>query len=181
MRNTEMGKFVTPITAGSPGGSGDILSDVQAGFFPALPLVPVELMFKIISFFRYYMSLGAEKEALVNIYWDKVTPGYFVDVPKQVVTKASVNSRISEDLNDDRYIHYMDIHSHNSMRGFFSNIDDRDERATRLYTVIGHLDRCLPEIKTRFSNGGTFHEIDPATVFERIELSFPNAWTENVS
>jgi len=135
MRKTEMGKFITPVVG------SDMLSDVRAGFFPALPLIPVDLMFQIISFFRYYMSLGSEKEALVNIYWDKVNPGYFVDVPKQVVTKASVNSEISDDLTDDRYIHFMDIHSHNSMRAFFSHIDDRDERATRLYTVIGHLDK----------------------------------------
>ena len=177
MRKTEMGKFITPISG------SDILSDVRAGFIPALPLIPVELMFKIISFFRYFMNLGAEgaeKEALVNVYWDKVNHGFFVDVPKQVVTKASVNSEISDDYADDRYIHYMDIHSHNSMRAFFSHIDDRDERATRLYSVIGNLDKYLPDIKTRFSNGGTFHEIDPAIVFERVECSFPTAWTENV-
>ena len=174
MRKTEMGKFITPITG------SDMLSDMRAGFIPALPLVPVELMFKVISFFRHYMSLGTEKEALVNIYWDKVNPGFFVDVPKQVVTKASVDSQISDNYADGRYIHYMDIHSHNNMKAFFSNIDDRDERATRLYTVIGHLDRYLPDIKTRFSNGGTFHQIDPAIVFERIECSFPIAWTENV-
>ena len=113
--------------------------------------------------------------------WDKINPGYFVDVPKQVVTKASVHSQISDDYTNDRYIHFMDIHSHNSMKAFFSSIDDRDERATRLYTVIGHLDKYLPDIKTRFSNGGTFHEIDPSEVFERVETSFPDTWTENVS
>jgi len=175
MRKTEMGKFITPTTG------GDMLDHVRAGFIPALPPVPAELMFKIISFFRYFMGLGSEKEALVNIYWDKVNPGYFVDVPKQIVSKASVNSEINNDLTDERYIHFMDIHSHNSMRAFFSPIDDADEKATRLYTVIGNLDKYLPDIKTRFSNGGTFHEIDPSEVFERIEMSFPIAWTENVS
>jgi len=175
MRKTEMGKFITPITG------SNMLSDVRAGFTPALPLIPAELMFKIISFFRYYMGLGAEREALVNIYWDKVNRGYFVDVPKQIVTKASVDSEMNDDFSCDRYIHFMDVHSHNSMKAFFSAIDDTDEKATRLYTVIGRLDKCLPDIKTRFSNGGTFHEIDPAEVFERIEMSFPIVWTENVS
>jgi len=84
-------------------------------------------------------------------------------------------------LTDERYIHFMDVHSHNSMRAFFSPIDDADEKATRLYTVIGNLDKYLPDIKTRFSNGGTFHEIDPSEVFEQVECSFPIAWTENVS
>ena len=174
IRNTNMGKFVTPITG------SDMLDNVQAGFIPALPLIPMELIVTVMTFFRHYMRLGGETEALVNVYWDKVNPGYFVDVPKQVVTKASVNSQINADLTDERYIHYMDIHSHNSMKAYFSGIDDSDERATRLYTVIGHLDKYLPDIKTRFSNGGEFFEIDPADVFERVELSFPVEWTDNV-
>jgi hypothetical protein len=56
---------------------------------------------------------------------------------------------------------------------FFSKEDDRDEKATRLYTVIGRLDRYAPEIKTRISNGGTFLEIAPAEVFEHLDVSFP--------
>jgi len=175
IRNTDIGRFTTPA------GKCDSLDDVKAGFLRTLPLIPAEMMFKIISFFRYFMSLGSEQEALVNIYWDKCNPGFFIDVPKQIVSKASVDSEISNDLSDDRFIHYMDIHSHNSMKASFSSIDDRDERATRLYTVIGNLDKYLPDIKTRFSNGGTFHEIEPSEVFEHIETSFPIAWTENVS
>jgi len=174
IRRAEMGKFITPVVG------CDLLSDVRAGFNPALPRVPMELIFKVISFFRYYMNLGAEKEALVNIYWDKVNPGYFVDVPKQVVTKASVESQINDDYTDDRYIHFMDIHSHNSMKAFFSPTDNADEKATRLYTVIGNLHEYFPDIKTRISNGGKFLDIDPLEVFEFEDCSFPVKWTENV-
>ena len=44
IRNTEMGKFITPIAAGSSGGSSDMLSDVRAGFIPALPLIPMDII-----------------------------------------------------------------------------------------------------------------------------------------
>jgi hypothetical protein len=74
----------------------------------------------------------------------------------------------------------MDIHSHNRMKAFFSGIDDKDERATRLYTVIGRLDKYFPDIKTRISNGGKFHDIDPIEVLEFVDSSFPLKWSVNV-
>jgi len=67
------------------------------------------------------------------------------------------------------------------MRAFFSATDDEDEKGTRLYTVIGCLDKYFPEIKTRISNGGKFHEIDPAEVFEYIAKPFPHEWTTKVT
>jgi hypothetical protein len=160
IRNTEMGKFITPVV------DCELLSYVRAGFVPALPPIPMDLMVQVISFFRHYMQNGVEQEALVNVYWDKVNPGFFIDTPKQTVTKASVVGVVSDKYACDRYIHYMDIHSHNSMRAFFSPTDDRDEKATRLYSVIGNLDRYFPDIKTRFSNGGKYWSIYPEQVFE---------------
>jgi len=103
-----------------------------------------------------------------------------VDAPEQTVTKASVESHVNLDYAHKRYIHFMDIHSHNSMEAFFSAIDDKDEKATRLYTVIGRLDKYLPDVKTRISNGGKFHEIDPSEVFEMIARPFPGEWKNNV-
>jgi hypothetical protein len=66
------------------------------------------------------------------------------------------------------------------MDAFFSHVDDRDEKATRLYTVVGRLNRCVPEVKTRISNGGKFLEIDSAEVIEQIGAPFPKEWEEKV-
>ena len=174
IRNTDMGKFVTPVDG------CDLLSDVRAGFSPALPLIPMRLMMEIISFCRYYMRNGSEQEVLANIYWDKQTQEYIVDAPEQTVTKASVESSENPNYAEERYVHFMDIHSHNSMKAFFSPIDDRDEKATRLYTVIGRLDQYFPDVKTRISNGGKFQEIDPAEVFELVARPFPDEWKSKV-
>jgi PRTRC genetic system protein A len=179
IRNTKMGRFVTPIAADSPGGC-DLLSDVRAGFTPALPRIPMNLMLQIISFFRSYMSDAWEREVLINIYWDQQTRAYVVDAPEQTVTKASVDSHENLAYVDDRYIHYMDIHSHNSMKAFFSEIDDRDEKATRLYTVVGHLNEYFPDVKTRISNGGKFLYIEPSEVFETVAAPFPDEWKDRV-
>lgn len=174
IRNTEMGKFITQTT------ECDMLSEVQAGFTPALPLIPMDMMMRIVAFFRYYMQNGVEKEALLNVYYDTHSKEFFIDAPEQTVAKASVDSKISEEYANERYIHYMDIHSHNSMKAFFSAVDDNDEKATRLYAVIGNLHEYFPDIKIRISNGGKFCEIDPAEVFELVARPFPNEWKENV-
>lgn len=175
IRDTEMGRFATPVSG------CELLSDVQAGFTPALPRIPAEMMMQILAFFRHFVQNGCENEALLNIYWDKEAQEFIVDAPEQVVTKISVDSQISEKFSSDRYIHYMDIHSHSTMGAFFSPVDDHDEKATRLYTVVGRLDGCVPEIKTRISNGGKFLEIDPAEVFEFSGVSFPDEWKGHVT
>jgi hypothetical protein len=177
IRNTALGRFTTPVVG------CEMLSDVRAGYFPApdIPRIPMNLLMRIIGFFRYFTNQEANSEALVNIYWDKEAKEFAVDTPEQIVSKISVHSNTNPDYLDERYIHFMDIHSHNSMKAFFSATDDQDEKATRLYTVIGRLDKYFPEIKTRISNGGKFHEIDPGEVFELIGLPFPDEWREKVN
>ncbi len=176
MRRSELGEFIAPkhkITE---------FSEVRAGFRPALPRIPQELLRSIIGFFRSQMESGAEFEALVRIYWDRKEQKFVPFVPKQRVTKDRVTVRLTdEDLPDDtRYLYYADIHSHNSMKAVFSAIDDMDERGTRLYLVIGRLDRFFPEISARISCGGSFVPIEPSLVLEGLDGSFPAEWSGKV-
>ena len=174
IRKTDIGKFITPVEG------CDMLSEVKPGFISGLPLIPSKLVMKIFAFFRHFVTEDSENEALLNIYWDKENKEFVADAPQQVATKTSVDTHLNEKFADERYIHYMDIHSHNTMSAFFSSVDDRDEKATRLYTVIGKLNEQAPEIKTRISNGGKFLNIDPAQVFEIADFSFPKEWEDNV-
>lgn len=175
MRKTEMGEVIAP--------KSNVVEfeEVRAGFIPALPLIPRELMGQIISFFRNFMNEGNEYEALVNIYWDREDKEFFAFVPKQKTSKASVNTVLDgERPSEDRYYHYADIHSHNSMAAKFSSIDDADEKATRLYMVVGKLDQFYPEITARVSCGGTFLKIDPHMVVESVGEEFPVEWLDQV-
>ena len=175
LRKTELGEFVAP--------KDNVVEfpQVRAGFTPALPLIPASLLSQVISFFRCYMNEKAEFEALVHILWDKKLGQFVVHVPPQEVSKARINADLSRDgLDETRYLHYMDIHSHNSMAAKFSPVDDQDERATRLYAVVGRLDQFFPEITVRMSCGGTYFELDPALVFESLGAVFPREWRENV-
>lgn len=178
MHKTEQGEFIAP--------KHKIIDfqAVAAGFTPALPLIPLSLMRQIIAFFRSFMAEhGQEYEALALIYWDKWKEEYLAYVPKQNVSKAGIHASLQENPYDDesRYIHYADIHSHNSMEAFFSSIDDADERGTGIYMVLGHLDHFYPEIAARICCGGSFVDIDPSTVVEGLEEPFPPEWCTEVS
>lgn len=175
MRKTEMGEVIVPKS------SVVDFEEGRAGFTPALPLIPRELMGQIIAFFRDLMHDGTEYEALVNLYWDRKAGDFLAFVPKQKATKASVNTVPGGECPiEERYYHYADIHSHNSMAAQFSSIDDADEKATRLYMVIGRLDQFYPEITARVSCGGTFLEIDPRTVVESVDEEYPMGWLDQV-
>ena len=175
LRKTELGEFVAP---------KDKVIDFQqirAGFTPALPLIPLELLQQIISFFRCFMESGKEFEALAHILWDKEAEEFTVHIPRQDVSKARIDADLSRDtLPEGRYLHYADIHSHNSMEAKFSFVDDQDEQATRIYIVLGRLDRFFPDISVRMSCGGTYQELNPGTVIEGLGAVFPREWRDNV-
>lgn len=117
---------------------------------------------------------------MVNLLWDRQDEKYAIHVPNQVVSKASVKAAPSE-IGEERYLHVADIHSHNIMSARFSATDNEDEKATRLYIVIGKLDRYFPEICVRISNGGKFHQINPSDILEGLEVSYPSEWHTRVT
>ena len=176
LRKNELGEFIAP--------KHNIkeFSNVRAGFRPALPPIPSKIIGQIISFFRCFMDEKWEYEALAQIYWDRKREEFVPFIPKQSVSKASVHVSMEHNtLSEDRYLHYADIHSHNSMAALFSATDDRDERPTGLYIVIGHLDHFYPDISVRVSCGGSFHSIDPSLVLEGIGEEFPLEWIDQVT
>lgn len=177
MRKTELGEFIAPKNNVSD------FQQVRAGFTPALPKIPLELIGRIVSFFRSFMEDGEEYEAMAQIFWDKAREEFFAYVPKQTVCKDEIEADLRGCPYDDedRYLCYADIHSHNSMDAFFSGKDDQDERGTGLYFVVGKLHRFFPDLKARISCGGSFVPIDPATVIEGLEQTFPEEWRRCVT
>ena len=177
LRKMEQGEFIAP--------KKNVVdfSEVRAGFSPALPKIPAELMGQIIAFFRAFMTENGENEAFAQIYWDKAEKRFFAYVPKQSVCKEEVEADLHDCPYDDeeRYLCYADIHSHNSMDAFFSGKDDQDERSTGLYLVLGKLDKFYPDVKARIFCGDSFVSIDPNIVMEGLEQPFPKEWLTQVS
>ena len=175
LRKNALGEFIAP--------KDNVVEfeQIRAGFTPALPLIPQSLLRQVISFFRCYMHEGEEFEAMVHILWDVEREEFTVHIPEQSVSKARIDADLRGDaLPEGRYLHYADIHSHNSMEAKFSAVDDQDEKATRLYVVVGCLDSFFPEISVRMSCGGVYQALDPAEVFEGIGEPFPSHWQEHV-
>lgn len=175
MRKTEMGEFIVP--------ANNVVefSEVRAGFQPALPRIPQKLMGQVISLFRSLISGRQELEAVALIYWDREKKEFLLHIPRQTASKAHVGFQMDEDMpSEDRYLLYADIHSHNSMAATFSSEDDKDEKATRLYVVVGKLDQFYPRISARISCGGSYLEVDPSDVIEGIGEAFPEAWLKQI-
>ena len=175
IRNEEMGRFITPA------GTTEGLSEITAGFIPALPLIPNHQLQQIISFFRSFLTTAGNYEAIANIFWDREEQVFVTSIPKQSVERVRADSILSAFTDTNRYLHYMDIHSHNVMNAKFSAIDNIDEKATRLYGVVGCLNSYFPRIKVRLSNGGKYKEIDPALVLEPYWEDYPDEWDEQVT
>lgn len=175
MRRNEIGTFVAPSLHIAE------LEDIRAGFQMSLPRLPANLLTQIIAFFRRVcVDCGRDVEALVNVLWDRETGGYVLHVPPQRIDKASVETDLSAQPDPSRYLHVMDVHSHNTMAARFSRTDDADEQATRLYMVIGRLDRYYPDIRCRFACGGRHVEIPAEQVCERTDVPFAPEWLEAV-
>ena len=115
MRRNELGQFITP-SAGNR-----MLCEAEAGFIPALPPIPFKQLLEIIIFFKMMAADGCN-EALANIYWDKEEKIYITDIPPQTFTPVSVKGETNPNYDNDRYIHVMDIHSHNTMGAFFPQL-----------------------------------------------------------
>ena len=173
VRNNQIGTFIAEADSVS------LFSKVRAGFIPALPKIPYSILSEIIAFFKTFVTEKSENEAMANIYWSFEDEKYRVHVPKQTVTKASVDTNLP-DIDEEKFLLVMEVHSHNTMEAVFSRTDNKDEIATRLYTVIGRLDKVFPDMTTRISVGGKHLVIDPAIVFDGIGGEFPEKWKEAV-
>ena len=175
MRRNEIGIFIAPSLHIAE------LEDIRAGFQMSLPRLPANLLTQIIAFFRRVcVDYGRDVEALVNVLWDREAGEYVLHVPPQRIDKASVETDLSAQPDPTRYLHVMDVHSHNTMAARFSRTDDADEQATRLYMVIGRLDRYYPDIRCRFACGGRHVEIPAEQVCERTDAPFAPEWLEAV-
>lgn len=59
----------------------------------------------------------------------------------------------------------MDIHSHGTMKAFFSGTDNDDEQGLRLYMVVGRLDTLILELEMRVGVYGYFGPVKFEEVF----------------
>lgn len=174
LRRNEIGEFTVPAN------NIKEFDDLDSGFKFLLPKIPAHIFSKVMGFFKS-ISDNLHFEALVHILYDAEEKEYLIKVPKQKISNASVDSVTTEPY-PERYIHVMDIHSHNIMPAVFSDIDNRDEKETRLYAVAGRFDRTFPEITVRAGCAGKYIQLAPEEVFEgNFFGEYPKEWNDSIS
>jgi len=171
-RENEIGVFVTPVEK-APG-----LDPVADGFHMKLPRLPIQILWQIIGFFRS-VNDKMKTEVMVQVFWNREKKVYFIYVPKQEVSSAHVDFTHDKDL-ERKHLWVADIHSHNTMGASFSGTDDKDEKAARIYGVIGKIDEAFPEMSWRISSGHGVMDVDLSDVFD-VDYAFPKEWNKNVT
>lgn len=146
-------------------------------FQPFIERAPKEMFEQILECFKYIVG-KTNDELLIIIYYDTIEKTHIMDIVKlQLVTGASVKYAYNKKYEmDDRYIKYLEIHSHNTMAAGFSGTDNQDESNRTMYYcgVIGKIDGDSNifnvDQKFRIWTGTKFQLIPPSEVFEGLEL-----------
>lgn len=144
VRQTQAGQFVARVETGR---------DIREGFVMRTPPIPVRVLGKVVHSFRN----NPETELMANICHGR--GGYYVEWPDQEGTSSTVSAAGRMETDEDFIV--LQIHSHGTMRAFFSGTDDADEVRTGLYGVVGRCDQDRPEIMLRYSVGGTYRLLGP--------------------
>lgn len=95
-------------------------------------------------------------ERYLAVTWQQ--DGYHIWQPQQKISAARVEYEAMDDV-------VLDLHSHGTMRAFFSTQDDRDEQGFKLYGVVGRL-QDQPTIRLRVGIYGYYGQVKFGDVFD---------------
>lgn len=154
--------------------------------------IPYIFLQQIVRFFVDVSNKKYQSEAMIQIFYHIENEEYVLYCPEQSISKTRVSYQQNSDFTSSKdYIYVMDIHSHNTMSAFFSGTDDANEQETRLYGVVGRVDKETPDILLRSSMEGNFTLLPLSTAFELPEgyqlenlpfpdVSYPKEWMEAI-
>lgn len=171
IRENEIGIF-SAVTKKVPG-----LEPVKEGLNMKLPKIPLRILLQIIKFFKD-VNAKHETEAIIQIFWNRKKKEYFCYCPRQEASGASVDFKRDKE-KEKKCLLVADVHSHNDMDAFFSFTDDKDEKETRLFGVVGNVDEPMPKIQFRASSGNSSIEVSLNDIFE-LEDEYPKFWLKQV-
>ena len=139
------------------------LEPLHHSFQLNVPRMPTRLLDTILSDARRARRTdeGRPDNGLNEVLYQFHHHGQTVQVkkPPQQATAVSVLAPGSHDANI-----LCDLHSHGNMSAFFSQTDDADEQAAKLYAVMGKLD-TVPEMRLRVGVYGYWLALPVTAVF----------------
>jgi PRTRC genetic system protein A len=132
--------------------------------YPRIPLPAVAYMLE-----RARAAKDAEGrpvEILYHLYFDQGAHKWQLVLPEQEQSATScrpVGSALGPGGSYERA--FIEVHSHHSMRAFFSGTDDADEQGFRVYGVLGTIFE-RPTLRLRIGVYGQFFEVSASYFFE---------------
>lgn len=129
--------------------------------------LPINILKSTVNLFKDIMKTMNNSESMVQIFLDTENNKYLIYVPEQYVSGASIRFLHNQEYqNNEKLLWVLDIHSHNTMNAFFSGGDDRDEKSTRIYGVLGQLDREEYASKWRAGCDGKYFNLSIDDIFD---------------
>jgi PRTRC genetic system protein A len=135
-----------------------------------VPKVPAKMFLDILEWFRVVYQ-KYKTEVYVRIYWNKIRQEFFFWIPKQIISGALVEWDIEHDNfpSDKDNILVVQAHSHHTMTGRFSAVDDADHRNLEsIHLVIGDIFKIYPTYQIRFALGNKKVDLNLEDVFEPL-------------
>ena len=168
MRKSPMGTFVVPVEKVDFTKYG-LTKTCETQFIPDytdIPKIPCGVLEQVIYLYReIYKTI--ESEVYCAIVWDRVKKDFFIHVPIQEVSAATISyTNTPEIYSNPDLVVVMDIHSHNVMNAFFSATDLADEMATRFFGVIGKINDAKPAMVVRAAANGIDVPLQIADIFD---------------
>lgn len=152
----------------------NMADSAKSSFEFKLPPTPNTIYMACYFFFKH-ISDRYNTEAALQLFYNREANQYFLSVPTQYVSYASVDYE-RDYMLEMKYLLVADIHSHGKIPAFFSSIDDADELGTRLFIVFGDFRRSWTA-KIRAGSGGHFcslHQDDVFDVMDELSMSQVN-------
>ena len=134
------------------------LASLRRHFRLKVPRIPARLLDTILTDARRARQPGG---GLNEVLYQFHHHGQTVQVKKPAQQATAVSVSTTE--GNDKCI-LCDLHSHGNMRAFFSQTDNADEQAAKVYAVIGKLD-SVPEIRLRVGVYGYWMALPLTAVF----------------
>lgn len=100
--------------------------------------IPQEILLLAVLLIQRLSKEFSDTEFMITINCNK-NGEFYIDIPKQTVSGASVEFKLEPHKYDDVY---MEIHTHPSVGGHthFSGVDDHDQTRPHLYGVMGKIE-----------------------------------------
>lgn len=132
----------------------------------SIPLIPYGVYEALINLYKeVFKSIRSEVYSM--IFWDKVNQDFFIHVPPQKVSYASVKyEKDPEYFGNPNYIPVFENHLHSDFSAFFSGTDLKDEQDARYFAVIGKITSETPEFVARVASRGQALDLNFEDIFD---------------